>query len=195
MQPSTQNSKNYYKYWGKAEKDGCKYHLLPYHCLDVAAVGSVWWGMSSAIRKVFCNSTILKGDEVRAWLLLFIALHDIGKFDIRFQRKASEIWEQLQWPEYPSRLSANDVRNYFHGPAGLCWMINELDEIIPGGSQNELPFNDDPFDFEWIKDEHNSILNNWKPWLEAVTGHHGHIIKSQNNSEVALPFDCPQQYV
>ncbi len=30
----------YFKYWGKAEKDGAGYHLLPYHCLDVAAVGA-----------------------------------------------------------------------------------------------------------------------------------------------------------
>ncbi len=31
----------YYKYWGKAKPeagDGPAYHLLPYHCLDVAAV-------------------------------------------------------------------------------------------------------------------------------------------------------------
>lgn len=30
---------SYFRYWGKAEKDGTAYHLLPYHCLDVAAVG------------------------------------------------------------------------------------------------------------------------------------------------------------
>ncbi|MBN1577058.1 MAG: hypothetical protein JW913_10925 [Chitinispirillaceae bacterium] len=33
----------YYKYWGKARKRvdgaGYDYHLLVYHCLDVAAVG------------------------------------------------------------------------------------------------------------------------------------------------------------
>lgn len=28
----------YFRYWGKAEKDGSRYHLLPYHCLGVAAV-------------------------------------------------------------------------------------------------------------------------------------------------------------
>jgi hypothetical protein len=31
----------YYKYWGKAKPEaegGPAYHLLPYHCLDVAAV-------------------------------------------------------------------------------------------------------------------------------------------------------------
>jgi len=31
-----------YRYWGKArsgDETGPEYHLLPYHCLDVAAVG------------------------------------------------------------------------------------------------------------------------------------------------------------
>lgn len=52
----------YYRYWGKARKvasppgslstrgegeyntdgNGWEYHLLVYHCLDVAAVGRVW---------------------------------------------------------------------------------------------------------------------------------------------------------
>ena len=35
--------KSYFKYWGKVERqeDGKErdYHLLPYHCLDVAAAG------------------------------------------------------------------------------------------------------------------------------------------------------------
>ncbi|MFH2046688.1 MAG: HD domain-containing protein [Pseudomonadota bacterium] len=30
--------KSYYRYWGKTRDDG-SYHLLPYHCLDVAAIG------------------------------------------------------------------------------------------------------------------------------------------------------------
>lgn len=32
---------SYYRYWGKAKPagDGAPYHLLPYHCLNVAAVG------------------------------------------------------------------------------------------------------------------------------------------------------------
>ncbi|MGQ2872256.1 HD domain-containing protein, partial [Leptospira santarosai] len=33
--------KSYYKYWGKADQEG-NYHLLVYHCLDVAAVGEVY---------------------------------------------------------------------------------------------------------------------------------------------------------
>jgi hypothetical protein len=33
---------SYWRYWGKAERDGdrYRYHLLPYHCLDVAAVAA-----------------------------------------------------------------------------------------------------------------------------------------------------------
>ncbi len=34
----TDSLSSYYRYWGKAEKEGPGYHLLPYHCLDVAAV-------------------------------------------------------------------------------------------------------------------------------------------------------------
>ena len=34
---------SYFRYWGKAEKDGPGYHLLVYHCLDVAAVVAEWW--------------------------------------------------------------------------------------------------------------------------------------------------------
>lgn len=32
----------YYRYWGKAKPlgaEGAPYHLLPYHCLDLAAAG------------------------------------------------------------------------------------------------------------------------------------------------------------
>ena len=31
-------NKDYFKYWGKASKEDGSCHLLPYHCLDVAAV-------------------------------------------------------------------------------------------------------------------------------------------------------------
>jgi hypothetical protein len=38
-------NEKYYEYWGKAKKkedgSGYDYHLLPYHCLDVAAVGKL----------------------------------------------------------------------------------------------------------------------------------------------------------
>jgi hypothetical protein len=42
MKNDKESGKPYFKYWGKARKredgSGYDYHLLPYHCLDVAAV-------------------------------------------------------------------------------------------------------------------------------------------------------------
>jgi CRISPR-associated endonuclease/helicase Cas3 len=75
----------FFRYWGKADKDG-SYHLLPYHCLDVAAMAKTWWNESPTIRKAFPLKSVLAQKEIQAWVLFFIALHDIGKLDIRFQR-------------------------------------------------------------------------------------------------------------
>lgn len=47
---------SYYRYWGKAkpaEGAGAHCHMLPYHCLDVAAVGTVYLRGSPSVRKLF----------------------------------------------------------------------------------------------------------------------------------------------
>ena len=38
-QKITKSTLYYYKYWKNTDKETGNYHLLPYHCLDVAAVG------------------------------------------------------------------------------------------------------------------------------------------------------------
>ncbi|MCG8524887.1 MAG: CRISPR-associated endonuclease Cas3'', partial [Opitutales bacterium] len=89
---------DYFRYWGKAkpgENGGASYHLLPYHCLDVAAVAACWWKRSPAISGQFTRITGLPEEQARAWVLFFIALHDYGKFDIRFQLKARSAWQDL----------------------------------------------------------------------------------------------------
>ena len=46
-------NKNYFKYWGKAQKDEVtgeyQYHLLPFHCLDVVAVADIWLTKSNVL--------------------------------------------------------------------------------------------------------------------------------------------------
>ncbi len=82
-------------YWGKSSKSltkGNDIHLLIYHCLDVAAVADCWWDQSVVLQNTFCRNEMLSKQRVKAWLLFFIALHDIGKFDIRFQYKSAESW-------------------------------------------------------------------------------------------------------
>ena len=73
------------QYWGKTVREDSKEascHLLIWHSLDVAAVASSWWDCLPSIRSFFCRkSPSLDEAKVKAWILFFIALHDIGKFD------------------------------------------------------------------------------------------------------------------
>lgn len=85
----------YFKYWGKAGKDG-SYHLLPYHCLDVAAVGQTLLERDSGILRKFAGLTRFNEKTCKYWLFLFLALHDIGKFSITFQGLRKDLLDDLQ---------------------------------------------------------------------------------------------------
>jgi CRISPR-associated endonuclease/helicase Cas3 len=186
---------SYFKCWGKADRQNPqRYHLLPYHCLDVAAVASVWWESSPSIRNAFLCPDNQNQDHLKAWALFFIALHDIGKFDLRFQRKAPHIWCLLQDSQKKSHLSKNDSLKYFHGPAGLFWLCLEFDEIVTGKKQESLFDDEDLFDFQEATSDKSDLWPTWQPWIEAVTGHHGHMVSAENNSTYRLPSDCPQEY-
>lgn len=181
---------SFFNYWGKAEKDGAAYHLLPYHCLDVAAVGAAWWDKSPVIRRSFCSRSNLPTEQVRAWLLFFIALHDYGKFDVRFQRRVRTLWQQL-YPEagtYSGNLpSERECIEYYHGPAGLFWFKQDqgaffgIDTAGSSGGLSFLDFEEDPCSEQWMT---------WKSWLEAVAGHHGHIRKEEDNGDWSLTVIC-----
>ena len=81
----------YFRYWGKADSnyDGePKWHPVEYHCLDVAAVAATWWDANPVMRRVFLAAfdwPEKSSNRLRTWVLFFVALHDLGKFDVRFQ--------------------------------------------------------------------------------------------------------------
>ena len=90
-----------YRYWGKASEDS--YHLLVYHCLDVAAVGKVWLEQSPAFVKRAAKASGLTEKAFTEWFLFFLALHDLGKFDVGFQNLRKDLLWDLQEKkgEYP----------------------------------------------------------------------------------------------
>jgi len=88
--------RNYFHYWGKAEKDGPGYHLLAYHCLDVAAVGNMLLKRDEITRQKFVELTGFDESTCVRLLVLFLGLHDIGKFSERFQNLRPDLFEQLQ---------------------------------------------------------------------------------------------------
>jgi CRISPR-associated endonuclease/helicase Cas3 len=184
---------SYYKYWGKAEKEGDNYHLLVYHCLDVAAVIAQWWVQSPTIRRSFCVSCRdLTEEQIRAWVLFFAALHDYGKFDVRFQLRSKRAW-RLLYPatdNYKTFPPEYECRHYYHGEAGLFWFMRDQPSISgldPSDPNIGLSFLDDPdppVSERWLA---------WKTWLEMVTGHHGHIKLAEYVSDMTLPPTCDSQ--
>ena len=113
-------------YWGKARNSdaaGPPYHLLAYHSLDVAAVAAEWWKLSRVLRSQCCYATGLEEAQTYAWVVFFIALHDYGKWDIRFQLKAPHALQPL-YPAFTPDMAEPDP-GYFHGPQGYAWFIGE----------------------------------------------------------------------
>lgn len=187
----------YYFYWGKAKPEtdfGPGFHLFPYHCLDVAAVAAVWWDASPVIQRSFLQRSVLSTEQTRAWVLFFVALHDVGKLDVRFQLKAAQVWQALNPSYQPSdtRLTFEQCRTYYHGPAGLYWLDNELDAILAGEKSTESVDPVEGFDIFAALSCQTSLnaKQAWLPWLEKVTGHHGHLVKYDANADASLPSYC-----
>lgn len=177
----------YYQYWGKAEKESGGYHLLPYHCLDVAAVVAVWWSASPTVRRSFCSDAKTSEAQTRGWLLFFSALHDYGKFDLRFQRKVPAIWKSLH-PLAGCELplpTQFDCLSYRHGENGLSWFKQDFTALLEYEVQPDAFFIDECEPPQWPF---------WKPWIEAVTGHHGHIKNAEFVAEAALPSICDSRF-
>lgn len=112
-------NKVFMQYWGKASKNSeasqCDYHLLPYHCLDVAAVAEIWLRQS---RTLLLQSSLHLGlpkEETKKILLFYILLHDLGKFDARFQNFREDIRQSLQGSEFSIEP---DLTYYSHGSCG-----------------------------------------------------------------------------
>lgn len=151
---------SHFRYWGKADPTypaEPKWHPLVYHCLDVAAVAGAWWDASAGIQRSFLAafaSAKLMPHELRAWVLFFVALHDLGKFDVRFQLKAEDALRQA-WSELDFKdVDLSSARGFDHGHWGYSWAIRECPDWVGTGDAPD------------IRDE-------WRFLLAAVTGHHG----------------------
>ena len=164
----------YYKYWGKATQSDSSYHLLAYHCLDVAAVAKVWWQSSASIRRQFCEQTGLPENQTEAWLLFFIALHDLGKFDIRFQLKAETVWQQVNADadDFAPYFSRQQIKHYWHGPAGVYWLYKDWGDRFASEDSDEF----------FLFDDNESWLS-WFSWLAPVAGHHGSLASDSDKDD------------
>ena len=147
--------------WDYQQDNYAAYHLLPYHCLDVAAVANAWWESSESLRQQFTKT--MQADnpqQAKAWVMFFVALHDLGKLDIRFQMKAKETAIQLQ-PDIPENIRQPST-DYYHGEAGYAWFLYESETY--------------GFNF-LVEDQANA-------WMTQVAGHHGIIPNSRQDKQL-----------
>ena len=142
----------YYHYWGKASAEpetGPAYHLLPYHCLDVAAVG--WWLLNSdkPLCKQLAAQLQVEPEWLQRWFVFCLAIHDLGKFARAFQGLRQDLSANL--------VKANARMPYTerHDSLGFSLWVDMLEASL---SQET---------------EEASWLVVVEPWLETVFGHHG----------------------
>lgn len=76
----------YFRYWGKTGPEG--FHLAAFHCLDVAAVAERMLERNAVLRRKFALLADVDDGAIGPTLAAFVALHDAGKLDVRFQMKA-----------------------------------------------------------------------------------------------------------
>jgi len=136
--PKMMDQPLYYKYWGKARQNetgnGFEYHLLPYHCLDVAAVGWEWLELDISLRSGIAYAIGMEKDDQRLFntICFFLALHDFGKYDIRFQSKVTEIrntiWIGLDQKDL--MLSEAHIAGFDHGKAGYDAFVKFYPELL-----------------------------------------------------------------
>lgn len=154
---------DYFRYWGKAqpnENQAQPYHLLVYHCLDVAAIAHHLLHDNAPIMIDLSDYLQIEKHELRALLCFLFALHDLGKFassfQALFQPENDHFLVKVDRRQYPY-----DKKNRGHDTLGYCFYQNAF---FNNHFCVEEEWNDAEFGLE--------ILFN------CVLGHHGKPIKS-----------------
>lgn len=150
----------YYQFWAKAERGGTNsYHLLPYHLLDVAAVGWRLFESMPDIPGALETGLGLSNEQARRFLCFLLALHDLGKFSHTFQCLRPDIRAHL------SRGTIRPCRPYgmHHSAMGkLLW-----EEGIIGTVHAHAERDSD------IHTKVSVMRHSFAPWIDAAMGHHG----------------------
>ncbi|HJW55383.1 MAG TPA: CRISPR-associated helicase Cas3' [Burkholderiaceae bacterium] len=151
---------SYFRYWGKAkpaEVNGPAYHLLPFHCLDVAAVAGTLLDMGVIRLDSLAVSLGLDYKTVRQLAIFFMVLHDLGKFSNAFQGLVRDLSPEL--------VSANPSKHYDERHDTLGWLVWR-DSLRHDVLESRLPLPGHEL---------------WAMWIKSAVGHHGMPPKEEAN--------------
>lgn len=133
--------KPYFRYWGKAKKadassEGAAYHLLPFHCLDVAAVGFLLLDPEKPLCQQLANELEVAPKWMQDWFTFCLLLHDLGKYFRSFQNLAPNLSAAL----VPSDTNCKYAKR--HDTFGyLLWkqeLGNKLSDLLQGVPKSAL---------------------------------------------------------
>jgi CRISPR-associated endonuclease/helicase Cas3 len=141
------------RYWGKADpnlsqKDS-DHHTVLGHSLDVAASAFCLVERSLPLRRQLSARSGIREETAAITFAAICALHDVGKLDTRFQRKAPAVADRLR----PESANVKELR-YDHGTEGF------------------LQLEDDEEDRAILESRLGPGV--W-PLVRAVCGHHGRL--------------------
>ena len=138
-------------YWGKADPEvaahGHDHHTVLGHSLDVAACAYILVEKNQTLRAQLASSSGIARDSVALTFAAACALHDVGKLDTRFQRKAPQVADALR-----PHTAAIPRGHYDHGTEGFR-------QIEDDEAASTLL--------------HRLLGRSALPILRAVCGHHG----------------------
>lgn len=143
---------NYFRYWGKASpasEHGERFHLLPFHALDVAACGKALIALKQFSLESLAADLGWQANQIDDLFVFFLALHDLGKFSRAFQGLVPGLSQNLVDPDPTKRYEKR------HDTLG--WILWEQDLA------EDCPFEALPLP------EHDF----WAVWIRSVVGHHG----------------------
>ncbi len=167
---TSQPSNQIFRYWGKADPaylEEPKWHPLAYHCLDVAACGLVLLESQPAWLDTLTRLSGLPREHARDWVVFLLALHDSGKLADGFQSRCPDWMEHLQGRKTTApQDTRHDTLGYELLMVHLPTWLDRTDLGARGGS----------------------LL---RPWLAAVTGHHGKPPRSDRGNALVLRNQFP----
>ncbi len=179
---------DYFKYWGKVSQsaDGIiNYHLLPYHCLDVAAVGYLLLDDRRSLTQRLANQLDVSFVWFKNVFCFFLSLHDIGKFATAFQGQVDIPGKLVAADSRMPYTVRHDTLGFFlwEGVLGDKWR-EEKNLFCQSGNYKS-----------------DKLLRSFRPWIEIVMGHHGipprneervrcQDFFTENDEEAAWQFCC-----
>lgn len=157
-------------YWGKAmpgELSSSPWHPVAYHGLDVAAAGDALLATRPRLLKAIANTAELSPDTARSWLLIGLAMHDIGKYADCFQIKVEHLWHhQASWG------GRNPDLDLGHGRHGAALWLSLKHRYMSRMNANHMGA--------------AAEIDNFSIWFDAICGHHGRPITTTPPDEASI---------